>query len=166
MVAVFNATNTDYVAEIGSSISPELTLGICKSSEFPEGAWEFIRGMLTYSNQEKLNMCFPIRKDCVQKLLSNAQKEKYFDSSTQEWITNQAQYTWGEMDIPVKTLSDHDVAIISELLTSVDHTIMTDSTVVDIVIDESSYYFAGAIDAETAAKRIQGRVQLYLSELG
>ena len=152
-------------SEIGSSISPELTLGICKSSAFPEGAWEFIRGMLTYSNQEKLNMCFPIRKDCVQKLLSNAQKEKYFDSSTQEWITNQAQYTWGEMDIPVKTLSDHDVAIISELLTSVDHTIMTDSTVVDIVIDESSYYFAGAIDAETAAKRIQGRVQLYLSEL-
>ena len=153
-------------SEIGSSISPELTLGICKSSAFPEGAWEFIRGMLTYSNQERLNMCFPIRKDCVQKLLSNAQKEKYFDSATQEWITNQTQYTWGEMDIPVKTLSDHDVAIISELLTSVDHTIMTDSTVVDIVIDESSYYFAGAIDAETAAKRIQGRVQLYLSELG
>ncbi len=145
----------------GSTFEMDTSFAIC-SSENEEGAWEFVRTLLLPEYQDYTDS-FSVRTD------SNAKKAE--TAMTHEPGRYRAPITlMGHMmlssgsDADIGEPSEQDIGKVNRLISSVESIHKYNYTVTDIISEEASRYFSGAISSKEAAEAIQGRVMIYLSE--
>lgn len=135
---------------------------ISAKSKNQEGAWEFVRSLLTEDYQDGIEE-MPVRKSSLEKKAQRNMKE--FDPNTTRLtvIGSMMLGTSGyiiEDDKPTQA----DIDKTMEIITSTTQINRYNYTVTDIVKEEAGAYFSGSKSAEDAAKMIQNRVQNYLDE--
>ena len=136
----------------------------CKDKE---GAWEFLRGMLTeeYYTKNIRGGDFPINKAAMDGLIEDAMKiETYTDENGEEQI--QTRGSWGYNDIMVEILpsTQEQIDNIMAVINSASITAGYNSEIMDIINLEAESYFSGQKTAQAVATLIQGRVSTFVNE--
>ncbi|MEG0835034.1 MAG: extracellular solute-binding protein [Christensenellaceae bacterium] len=154
-----------------SVLSPMCTLGISSQAENPDGAWQFIRYLLSDEEvqSEISNNFFPIRKD-----IFDGQNEvllhPFAEFEGQKIIIENGGF-WANgvfYDINYDTTPLVTEAQVKRVLDLINTTVITandfDSAVEAIVMEEASYLFQGVKSAKECARLIQSRAALYVAE--
>ena len=128
-------------------IKPEVKVGISSSGSQKEGAWEFVRTLLTEEHQMSC-MMLPIHK-------------RAFDKVTQAAMEGKSVWTWIYED---GKATNEDVELTKQLLNSAAYVENDNQTLESLILEEAREYFSGARSALEAAERIQSRASLYINE--
>ena len=129
------------------AIKPEVKVGISSSGSRKEGAWEFVRTLLTEEHQMSC-MMLPIHK-------------RAFDKVTQAAVDGKSVWTWIYED---GRATKEDVELIKQLLNSAAYVENDNQTLESLILEEAREYFSGDRSALEAAERIQSRASLYINE--
>ena len=101
---------------------------------------------------------FPINRAALEK--------SFADQITAYDEHHSANVTMNGVNVPVDAATKEESETLIRYLESLTNCPLDDSQITSIVSEEAGKYFAGDCTAESAAKAIQGRVSLYLSEQG
>lgn len=170
----------------GTMFSPSIELAISSKSKYKDGAWEFIKYILNntvdeetlyiYNEQLGENIAtdekvyttdyysFPIMKTQLEKLRSSAmRKDYYIDADGNEQAYDYSYYI-GNEEIKLENLTEEDLDKVVDILSSTNRVYRYNSSVIDIVNEETASFFNGTKSADETAAMIQSRISLYLSE--
>lgn len=145
-------------------------LAISEQCKEKEGAWSFIRELLTYEYQKNSDSYYgiPTRKDALEKKLEYAQATKaYTDEDGTRVEPLQVSYEYDDYSVKIGPISKKDAEIVTSLIDRAGFSVSYDIVVKDIfeiVNEEVKAYYAGDKSAKEAAEIIQNRVGIYISE--
>lgn len=151
------------------TISSEFLLGIYEDSENKEGAWEFIKFLLSEEYQNTVFSYYvPLHKEVFEQRMQAAMvphMEKNLDG--EEYEVAVVTHIYGNssdgIKIPVYHATQEEVDVCRNVITNA--TVRRwDSKINNIIYEESGAYFSGQKSAEDVASVIQKRVSIYLSE--
>lgn len=128
----------------GSTFNINMRLSISSTSRHKDAAWEFVRMAISDETQENVSF-FPVIQAALDKRTEAALE--------------------GDPDLTKIKLEQFEADKFNRLLGSI--TMLspgTDSTIYKIISDEAAPFFAGEKTAEEAAKIIQSRINVYVSE--
>ncbi len=179
---------------VGSLIRMRSPMAVSAVSAHPEGAFAFLRSLLDESTQTAYTDRFPSLKAAFDNHLAEAMREPapeegyritYIISGFR--LNDPLIYLWNGEEgeriprIVIQWLDDNAVPIREEklyamseeqrdallaLLDSAARSASYDQVIAGIVHEEAASYFVGQRSAEEASRRIQSRVELYMSEQG
>ena len=143
-------------------------IGINSKSENQMGAWEFVKyWLLNESELDSLQMTtLPVTNAALQKLLDKYINKYYY------WMHS----GFGMYDEPLSTdeisknnygeyhFTEENATKILRFFNNLHVTPKYDNTVIGIILEEITPFFANKITAEQCAKYIQNRVSTYLNE--
>lgn len=135
------------------AIAPAMT----KACEQKEAAWEFIKFVATKEKNSHYTNIFPSYKSMLNEVFEEARDHA-------EAKTSDMHFSYGESEIDIPHASLSEIEALQELLYSGESVKGGDEKIIEIICEEAAAYFAGGRSAEKAAKLIQNRVELYLSE--
>lgn len=144
-----------------------MNMGICSKSKNPEGAWEFIKYLLSEEYQKKY--CypdyFPIRLKCLQYYMDITSADKQF--TTEEGITIEpytCEITYDDYQVKLGAMTEEERELFWELVNSTTKTNTYEEEIMSIILEEARAYFEAHRTAKDTAQAIEERVTLYLSE--
>lgn len=140
----------------GNLISFSYRWAVSNLSENKEGAWEFIKFLLTEEQFKDILGGFPVRQQYFDEMVEEAMKENEnigFISTLQDGTT-----------IKMEPLTDEQAGILRKLVYSAEKTVEYDTEIYNIIVEEAQSYFAGQKTAEEVGAVIQDRVEIYLEE--
>lgn len=137
----------------GCIFSAPFTVGINAMSKYPDEVWNVFMEFLSEDTQRKLDTktetySFPVLRSALEEDLEASAKG--------------AGRMEGKLNIGKN--SEEDVAMLKSYIEGATMFYYTDPTITDIIIEEADMYYAGDQSAEDAAKKMQSRASLYLSE--
>jgi hypothetical protein len=147
---------------------PRLETAIMSDAQNPEGAWEFVKGLFTYSNYFVKNMGYPpLAKFPVLMTELNIAAEKatippYETSYNGERFPRMNWLGPNLSNQPDNTEADN--AKMFALFDSIDGIDRSIPAIENIIKEETAAYYAGGKSAEETAKIIQNRATTYLEE--
>lgn len=147
---------------LGASFDVSGGFAISAKSKNQEGAWEFVRSLLTEEFQDSVDE-MPVRKTSIEKKAQKNMKEFDPQATRITTIGSMALGTSGYVIEDAKP-TQADVDKTMEIINSTKQITKYDYTVTDIVVEEAGSYFSGSKTAADAAQMIQNRVQNYLDE--
>ncbi|MDR2615290.1 MAG: hypothetical protein LBC28_01795, partial [Oscillospiraceae bacterium] len=155
----------------GSSFSASNMFFMSSRSRHKDGAWEFLRYLLSYETQSAENYLttyspgFPTNKAAFDDLITLVMTPKYETDDTGERI-EVPLYSEATMleSTDVYAASRDEIDQIIGLIASAEGLARRDNFINIIVTEEAAPFFAGQKSAEEAAKIIQSRVSLYVAE--
>ena len=180
---------------VGSLIQMRSPMAVSAVSEYPEGAYAFLRSLLDEKTQTAYVDRFPSRKDAFEAQLAEAMREPTAEEGYRKLLIfsftvrleDGFVYLWdgpeGER-IPRSVVQWYDAnsTLIREeklyamseeqrdalmaLLDSAVRSTSYDQVIAGIVHEEAEAYFAGQRSADEVSQRIQRRVELYMAEQG
>lgn len=136
------SSNGEYHAVI-----PEVKIGISSAGKHKDGAWQFVRTLLTEDHQKSCTM-LPFHKGAFETVMQAAIE----GDSVWRWLYDNGN------------AAKEDVELVRELLSSAAYVVNDNQTLETIVLEEAQEYFSGSGSAKEAAERIQNRVSLYMNE--
>ncbi len=146
-------------------------IGILDKSANKDGAWEFVKFVLSEGEQDSFEWSFPIRKSSLDKMLVKATKSQDLEdeslSESGEATVSSAYggiITEDGIDIELGNITEEEVEIIKNLINSTKHNSHYDDKVLEIIEDEAAAYFAGTKSVDDVAGAIQSRAQVYVNE--
>lgn len=134
---------------------------ISAKSKNQEGAWEFVRSLLTEDYQDGIEE-LPVRKSSLEKKAQKNMKEYDPNATRLTVIGSMWLGTSGYMIDDEPTQADIDKVM--DIINSTTQINRYNYTVTEIVTEEAGAYFSGSKSAEAVAEMIQNRVQNYLDE--
>lgn len=154
----------------GSAVTPDLRIGITKDCKDPAAAWQFVREYLLPTFQNRVYQqtfdyveSFPLRKSA----LENAAKAAALPTRNIGWLP---AYLDAD-DLPEKQqrywmrgITQAECKQIIELIAGIDTVFQFDSSIYDILMEETAVYYAGQRSAADTADLLQSRIQTYLDE--
>ena len=138
----------------GNSLSVTDGLAITTGCKDKEGAWEFIRTLLSKEWQNSLWHGFPTNKAAFEELQNEAMKEKQ----------GQHTWTWGNITIDVEPTTQEEADRILTMIDSARGPSNYDTTLLTIVQESVGDFFEGRRTAQDVARIIQNRASIYVSE--
>lgn len=138
----------------GTILNPNMSLGIAEKSKNKEGAWTFIKSVLSEDFQDTLDWSFPARESSLQKVFDEAMDEKEYGSG------------WGYDDFTYETrpATEEEIARIRQVIDNAQGRVSYNQDIMSIIQEEAAPFFAGQKTAREVADIIQSRVQIYVSE--
>lgn len=146
-------------------------MGISAKSKNKEGAWEFVKSILSQEYQDSLvqehgGWGFPVKKTSLEKQFDLDMTQEFYEDENGNQ-TEQAKTTWGyddfEMDIYAAT--KEEVEAVRELLTSAQKLSgSVNEQIMNIITEETEAFFSGQKSAADTAAVIQNRIQIYVNE--
>jgi len=152
---VFKGFPTD--SRNGNTLHVSSGLAITTSSSDKDGAWEFIRGILSKEYQlDYVTWNFPTNKAAFDEFAAEAMKE----------IENEYDHSYymNGMMIEEKPLSQAELNQIMALIDSASGIMSYDEALWNIITEGASDFFNGRSSANDAARIIQNRVSIYIAE--
>ena len=138
-------------------------LAISSKCADPEGAWQFVKTMLSDEVQQN-QWSFPVTRTAFDKVMADAMKKESYQDENGETIyvdsvgyIGEAEYTIGEL---TQEQADAFLAYVNDATVSGNY----DTDILNIVTEEAAAFFAGDKTADEVAKLIQNRVTIYLGE--
>lgn len=135
--------------ENGISLIPTgWTIGMLKTCERKDEAWDFIKHYLTSESPYVHVSAFPSYRPFFDDMMEKARQEA----------------SKGEDTNDVPTVTYEEVDLLQKLVTTGKPITDSDDKILQIILEEADAYFSGSKTTEQTAETIQNRVQLYLSE--
>lgn len=161
---IFNSLFKEQVSYIGyptdgdsgSLIWSATTFSINSRSKNKDGAWEFIRTVLSKEYYERASFVrgFSTRKDVLELQLQEA-KDGFAGMMIGE-----------DFNLPeVKHVTQEEVERIRHLVMSVDTMATYDFEITNIMLEEAASYFQGYKSADEVADMVENRIRIYISEM-
>ena len=135
----------------GAVFYPEFLLAMNAQSLYQAEIWEFMKVLL--SEEYQRNISFPVMKSVLPDRIA-----KYLENPRTEWFGG------SELIVQMEQPTDGYFEFLEEYLENVTVSDYYNKDIYNIVHEEATMYFAGDQSAEQAAKMIQSRVSIYLSE--
>lgn len=154
------AGNGALIADTGNIVA------ISADSENKEGAWEFIRYLLSWEYQSNyIRWYTPLHKGAFEAQIKEATKiETYTDENGEEIESPHMTYGWEDFEVSVYAATEEDVADYTKLLEGATSLVCYEMDIMNIVEEEVAPYFNGQKTAKEVAGIIQGRVNIYVNE--
>jgi len=142
----------------GNTLEVRGGLAITTSSSDPEGAWGLVR-MLLHENwqRDNIHFSFPTNRTIFEEAVDREMNPPPEEMNASTWING----VMVEMVPPTQAQIDQLYALID----SVSGVAAGDTMLWNIISEIASEFFEGAITAENAARIIQDRAAIYVSEL-
>ena len=140
----------------GSLIWSATTFSINSRSKNKDGAWEFIRTVLSKDYYERASFVrgFSTRKDVLELQLQEA-KDGFVGMMIGE-----------DFNLPeVKPVTQEEIERIRQLVMSVDTMAMYDYEITSIMLEEAASYFQGYKSVDEVADMVENRIRIYVSEM-
>ena len=128
------------------SVGNNTRLGILASGKHHDGAWRFVRMLMTGESNANIMTGIPVLKD-------------RFERAVNATVTNQRDQQQN-MDI----FNESDAEILQEQVYNTRKLVHKDETLRAIIQSEATAYFEGQKSVDEAAAQIQSRVSIYLAE--
>lgn len=144
-------------------------LGIYSNSANKEEAWQLLELMISeeyqYNNLDYDGDIIPTRKDCLKELeRSMCATEPYYDKNNRKIKPVEGTWKWGQFEISIEPLSQDEVKQFEDLIYKTDKIYGQDWMLMNIIMEESAYYFNGERGLDETANIIQSRAQVYINE--
>lgn len=155
----------------GSYFFPEEIFAIFEQARNKEGAWEFLKFMLSTNRQFGI----PIKMSLISDMLDSAKMEEnslyiYIGEGNEKdsliidikegTIVNDGQYT----KILVGNNTDEDNEKFMNIIQSTNRVMRHDEIIENIISEEVANYYSGQISSDKTVDNIENRIGLYLSE--
>lgn len=151
----------------GSYFSLNNKIGIYAKSEAKEGAWEFIRTLMTKEAQvgDGYMWSNPTNKDAFEMFMkSKTATEKYKDEFGNEIEPVEGSWGYDGFEIEMKPLSKDEEQLYRDLVNNTTKVVTYDDSVMNIITEEAANYFNGQKSLDETADIIQNRVTTYVNE--
>ena len=148
-----------------SSISEQISLAMSATTTSKDACWDFLSSLLKDDFQKQGGYTLPVLRSELDKGLQKAMKPNKGDQDAKGgdvMYSNGGSH--GVDTTGMKPLTQEDVDQIKGLIESVHQKEGIDPAVMDILLTETSAYFAGQKSAQDVAKVIQSKVQTYMEE--
>jgi len=122
------------------------SLGVMASSENKDGAWRFVKTFMHGEDEPYLTDGIPVLR---------ASFERAVENNMQRPQSNVSDYA---------SFNEKDAAVMRELVYGTDRLVIRDDVVMDTLKTEINAFLAGKESAEEAARLIQSKLSLYMSE--
>lgn len=148
----------------GHTIYFDNQIALSAKSSNTEGAWSFVKTMLSDDYQTNNVWSFPITTSALEVKKEKAKERPHYTDENGEVVYYEdTMYINGEeMEVPVMT--DEDIAKIMDVINNATGQYRYDETVNNIISEEAASFFDGQKTAEDVADLIQNRVQTYIME--
>lgn len=144
-----------------------MNMGIYAKSKNPEGAWEFLKYLLSEEYQK--NHCypdyFPVNRKCLQYYIDITSADKQY--TTEEGITIEpysCEIGYDDYQVKLGAMTEEEIEGFWRLVDSTTRTNSYEEELMNIILEEARAYFEGNKSAVDTAKTIEQRVNLSLSE--
>ncbi|NCB52143.1 MAG: extracellular solute-binding protein [Clostridia bacterium] len=153
-------------SESGNAFQLYGGLAMSASCSDKDGAWQFMRTLLTEEYQEENTWEFPTNQNVFDQKLEDAMTPIYYtDPETGEEVEqSQGSWGWGDIVVDMYALSQEEADQFTALIESTDRVYSYDEDIMEIINDETAAFLAGQKSAEDTAAMIQSRVSLYVNE--
>lgn len=152
--------------------------GVCisTSSQNKEAAWAFIEFMLSEAAESDgmFRWGYPISKLAYNAEMEEAMEADYrldeegnpvLDENGEPIEESHHSYGWGDdFELSVYSVKQREADAILQLINSVDGIYYYNSSLMDIIMEETAPYFAGQKSVDEVADIIQSRVRIYINE--
>lgn len=144
------------------------TLAISISSKKKEGAWEFIKYVLSDEAQKNVQDGFSVNRKVMQDRLQEAQTPEYTDSDSgeQESSVKAEFYLSEDETIRIYSISEDDAKKTEKLLNSQFCSANIDWKLYYVVLEEAQAYLDDAQELDKTIENIQSRANIYVAERG
>jgi ABC-type glycerol-3-phosphate transport system substrate-binding protein len=145
-------------------------LGIMAKAKNPDGAWEFVKGMVLYRDPNENGSpsqrgMFPIIKSELDLFAKESMDRPfYFDYETREKIYYDNTMWVGDGEVSVPNNTEIDNAKVYALIDSVSAVMRIDNELQSIIDDDVKAFFSGQKTAKETAAIIQDRASTYITE--
>ncbi len=136
-------------------------LAMTSSCKYKEGAWAFMRTLLTEEYQKSM-WNLPINKNVFDEKLAEAMKQEYDSEGNPISIGSMGLPDGSQIEFYALTQADAD--LINSLINSVERTATQDESLMNIIKEEANIYFAGEKSVDEIASIIQSRMKIYINE--
>ena len=158
-----NAERKGMYAQVDSAIA--MSAG-CSDKDV---AWEFIKFTMSREQQGKnyyaTSSGMPTRKDIFELFMDSRQTTKEY---TDEFGNNirpvEGSYGFADVTVEIKPISDEERQQYVDMVNKVSNVWEYDKSLMDIVSEESKYYFNGDKSLDEVCSTIQNRAQTYINE--
>lgn len=147
----------------GSMLQISTSLAIMSKAKNPDGAWEFIKTLLTDEAQDNVSD-FPIKLSSLNKMAEKAKERPYWENSdgTKEYYDDQV---WiGDQTFTITPNTDADNERMMNFIKSIDTVYEYDTDLIKIIDEEVQAYFSGQKSVDEVADIIQNRASTYINE--
>lgn len=142
----------------GVALNPSLLLAMSVSSQHKEGVMDFIYFMLSDEVQRTIKVC-PVVQSILDEQMDRWEEQVYkYPQVLHTTVDGVSVEVDGNIDPTEAKLR------LKKIIENIDSTTLYDEEILGIMIRESRAYFSGSISAQQAAKNIQSKAQLYVSE--
>ncbi len=122
------------------------SLGVLASSKNKDGAWRFVKTFIQGEDEPYLTDGIPVLRASFEQAVAN---------STQRPQSNVSDY---------ESFNERDAAVMRELVYGTNRLVIRDDVIMDTLKTEINAFLAGKESAEEAARLIQSKLSLYMSE--
>ncbi|MBR2913445.1 MAG: extracellular solute-binding protein [Oscillospiraceae bacterium] len=136
----------------GGVFESDFTLSVNAQSEEKEAVWDFMKYLLSEKYQKKLNVSLPIHKGVLDEKLMLGTKQFM------------ATAIFDGKNVNIGAATPESMEALSEYIYHIDTAFYSDPVVTQVLYEEAEMFLAGDQSAEQAAKMMQSRVSIYLSE--
>lgn len=142
--------------------------GIFANSNNKDEAWRFVRTFFTEEYQsENMSEVMPCRKDCFEeKIKEFTANENYVNKYGKEITSLNNVESWEAYGLSIKVRPCND-AEIDDYMEVLNHTKVyydVNSTIINILQEESAAYFSGEKELDKQLQVMQSKIGLYISE--
>ena len=139
---------------------------IAADSENKEGAWEFVKYMISEEYQcNYINWYNPIHKAAFEEQMEQAATvDTYIDENGEEVESSKMTYGWDDFEVSVYHATEEDIAEYKAILEGATTLASYEEDILTMIQEEVEPFFEGQKTAQDVAKIIQGRVKIYVNE--
>ncbi len=139
---------------------------ISAQSENREGAWEFVKYMISEDYQcNYVRWYNPIHKAAFDKQMESAMEAEYYTDENGEKVESpKMTYGWDNFQVSVYAATEEDVAEYKGILGGAIVLASYEEDIMLIINEEIEPFFKGQKSAKDVATIIQGRVKIYVNE--
>ena len=145
----------------GGKITAECEMGILSTSRNQQQAWEFLRSFVQAYQDQNEYAGYSVMEQKFKEQLDDEMYIMGYDDNG-KWTRSDAEYYDDDSRVYPLTQAERDA--LEQYIRGCTTYMMLDYRIDAIVVEEAGKYFSGDCTAEEAAKAIQSRAQLMLSE--
>jgi len=160
---VFKGFPTDSLN--GNSIQFYSGLAMTTKCRDKEGAWQFMRTVLTEDWQRNNVWGFGTNKNLFYEMLEEEMTPyTYIDHEGNEVESSKGSMGWGDFMVEIWAMTQEEADQILNLINSVVGTYSQDQVLSEIISEGAADFFSGRNSAQDAARVIQSRASIYIAE--
>lgn len=152
----------------GTVMSPTGIYGISSKSKHKEGAWTFLKTLLTDDYQSDRNSIwsFPIKNSVLDDMFEEAMTPSYYtDENGNQVESPKMGMGMDDFMVDIMAATQEEIDELKALIDSISSIYNTQNTsVLDLISEDASAFFEGQKSAKDVASVIQNRVQTYINE--